>query len=110
MKTHKQNQQGVIVLFSLFLVGIVLAMSLTLTSIFIPKIRLSGETKKSSAALYAADSAIEWCIYVIRHGSVPAPIMSNGATYTVSPPACTSSPVRAEGVYQGITRVYQLDF
>ena len=90
MREKKSNQKGAALVISILIVGFLLSIVLTLSALFIPKIRASSEIGKSSAALYAAESAIEWCLYVYRHSSVAAPVMSNSATYLngkVNPPA-----------------------
>lgn len=96
-----------------------LAITLTLTSIFVPKITLSAKAKSSTGALYAADSAIEWCLYVAQvDDTAAAPVMSNGAIYskndsaesTLDPSYCQSSPLKVIGSYQGVSRALELNF
>lgn len=113
----KPDQKGAAVIISILLVGVLLSFVLTLSLIFAPKIRASSEVKKSSAALYAAESGLEWCLYVNRHGSVTAPVMSNGATFingnTGTPFVagdCAASPIKAVGTYQGTTRSFEISF
>lgn len=117
----KNREGGVAIIFSVLLIGVILAIVLTLSAIFIPKIRASAEVKKSTAAAYAAESAIEWCLY-IKINTPPSPtpsppVMSNGATYTngltggpLSASDCLSIPIRTLGTFQGVTRAFEISF
>lgn len=120
-----ENQSGSIIIFVLLLLGIMLAIVLTLTSIFAPKITSSAQAKNSAAAIYAADSGLEWCLYLSRVNTTAAkPVMSNGAklyrnddaTEIAGPvvPAdvtyCNTSPVKIIGTYQGVSRALEVSF
>lgn len=113
-KNPDKYQKGVILIFSLFLISFALASVFALSAIFIPKIKVTGEARKSTAALYAAESVIEWCLYVQSYGIVPPPIMANGATLGVDEPnsltipRCDIMPVRAFGTFQGVTRSFEV--
>lgn len=92
-------------------------MVFTLSAIFIPKIKSATDIKNSVAAAYAAESAIEWCLYVNRIGVVSLPVMLNGATIingTTNLPFvsadCATPPVKALGTYQGVTRSFEISF
>ena len=113
------NENGQALVISILIVGFLLSIVLTLSSLFIPKIRASSEISKSSAALYAAESGLEWCLYVNRHSDVPQPIMANSATFLngkVSPPApltaadCSATSIKVLGTYQGISRAFEISF
>lgn len=62
---------GVAVILAVLLMGIFLSIALTLSAIFIPKIRTASDAKRSVGALFAAESGIEWCLYVNRVISPP---------------------------------------
>ncbi len=115
----KKASSGIALLFSIFLVGFLISVVLTLSLIFIPKIRLAGETKNSVSAIYSAESGVEWCLYTNRvdpSGSTAKPIMGNGATYTdqnggaLDGTDCQVSPATIIGSYRGVTRAYQINF
>lgn len=64
-----------------------IGISLTLASIFIPKIRSIVETSNSTSAIYAADTGVEVCLYEARHNPaapIPRPILTNGALFTIA--------------------------
>ncbi len=95
------------ILVSVLLVGVMLSIVFALSAIFIPKIRASSETKNSVPAIYAAESALEWCLYVNQVGDIDAPVMDMvGLEYDVD---CEVSPVKATGMYRGVSRVFQID-
>jgi hypothetical protein len=54
-----------------------LAIGLTLTGLFIGKLRSAANARNSTIAIYAADSATEMCLYEARSG-VPLPKMDLG--------------------------------
>ncbi len=110
------SQSGVVLLISLVLTGILISIVLAVSLIFIPKIRLAGDSKKSAAALYAAESALEWCLYA--HNKDPnavLPVMANGASFVNA--ATNVAPVSADcsavyfkiiGTYQGVSRSFEV--
>ena len=117
MNRIKSAQKGQAIIIAVLFVAFLLSIALTLSLIFIPKIRASSEVKKSSAALYAAESGIEWCLYVNRHGSATLPTMSNGASFIngitnqpFDPADCSAATIKAIGTYQGISRSFEISF
>lgn len=114
---NANSQSGVVVILAVLMIGIILSIVLTLSLIFIPKIRSAADIKSSVAAAYAAETAIEWCLYVNRIGSIAVPVMSNGATFingytnaAFVPADCTAPPLKAVGTYQGVTRSFEISF
>ena len=96
--------------------GLFLSIALTLSAVFIPKIMTSADIKKSAGALYAAESGIEWCLYVGRVGSTTQPVMSNGATFVngitgvpFTEADCLVFPVKSVGTYQGVARSFEVN-
>lgn len=107
------GERGAIIVFTVLMLSTMLAISLTLAAIFLPKIRgVVNAGPGSVGAIYAADSAIEWCIYKNRGylPDLPPPVMSNGATYTITPSNCATSPLnhQAVGNYRGVSRSLQV--
>lgn len=108
------NQKGSILIFSVLMLGVILTITLSLGNIYLPRLRTSTEAINSVAAIYTADSALEWCLHEQRSRtpSVVAPTMSITATYVIyfgsGIATCTSSedPLnhRAVGTYKGVTR------
>ncbi len=108
------NQKGSIIIFSVLMLGVILAITLALGNIFLPRLRTSNDAINSVAAIYAADSALEWCLHEQRGKlpSVSAPTMSINATYVIyfgsglASCASTETPLnhRAVGTYGGVTR------
>jgi len=109
---HKKftNESGVIVIVTILLISFLLSMVMVLSAIFIPKIKASAEIKRSVVAAYAADSAVEWCLYVVNKGSIAAPVMQNGSSYTPTLEASCASPLKAIGTYQGVSRAFEVSF
>lgn len=108
LNNKKQSERGSIIIFTVLMLGSMLTITLTLAAIFIPKIRSAADSGESSiGAIYAADSASEWCLYMNREKSaVLQPTMSNGATYTITPSDCTLLPLNHQvvGSYRGVSR------
>lgn len=110
----KPSQRGTAVLFAVLLTTLFLSIVITLSAIFIPKLKTAGDLKRSVAAVYAAESGIEWCLYINRIGSVPQPILSNGATFINSitnlpfvETDCSTFPIKSVGTFQGVTRIFE---
>jgi len=111
------DQRGSIIVFTVLMLAAILAITLTLTRIFIPKIRAITEATDSVGAVYAADSALEWCLYNNREKSpiLPQPIMANGATYQIynddSPSTCPGGETlnyRTVGIFRGVVRSFEV--
>ena len=110
---YNNREQGSILIFAVLMLGSILAISLTLAAIFLPKISIANRASIGSVgAIYAADSGVEWCIYENRGHSAAIPTMSNGASFSISPSssACANEPLDAtvQGNYQGVTRALQV--
>lgn len=96
------------------MLGVILTITLALGNIFLPRLKTSGDAINSTAAIYTADSALEWCLHEqrARLPSVSQPVMSNNATYVIyfgsglasCIPAETPLNHRAVGTYRGVTR------
>ena len=97
------------------MLGVILTITLALGNIFLPRLKTSSQAIDSIAAIYTADSALEWCLHEQRSRlpSVSAPTISiSGATYVIyfgsGLASCisTEAPLnhRAVGTYRGVTR------
>lgn len=111
------KESGVVVILSVLLIGLILSIVFSLSLIFIPKIKSASDIKNSVASAYAAESAIEWCLYVNRIASVALPVMSNGAiiingntNQPFLPADCSTQPIRAIGTYRGVSRSFEVSF
>ncbi len=107
------NQRGSILVYAVLMLASILAIALSLAGIFLPKIRsITNAGANSIAAIYAADSATEWCLYTSRGGtpSLSAPTMTNGATYTISPASCAVATLDHQivGTYRNVSRSFQV--
>lgn len=114
------SEEGSIIIFTVLMLTSMLTITLTLTKIFIPRVRTVAETSDSVKALYAADSALEWCLYVNRQTPpTPPPLsFSNGATWAVYKGFTTDLADcyetgglnhRAIGSFGGVIRSFQLE-
>lgn len=109
----KQNERGSALIFTVLILGTMLATALALAAIYAPKLLTVRDASSNSvSAIYAADSVLEWCLYTSR-GNTPSlsqPTMSNGATYTITPAGCAGSPldVRLVGTYHGVSRAFEV--
>ncbi len=109
----KNKEAGSVIVFTILILGSMLAITLALVSIYLPKIRAINDAGAGSiGAIYAADSALEWCLYTNRgNPSLSQPTMSNGASYTITPADCTILPInhQAVGSYHGVSRSLQVN-
>jgi len=113
------GQDGVAAILTILFITFFASVVISLASIILPRLRVSAQLKSSVGALYAADSAIEWCLYRAKDPSAAAPVMQNGAVYTLyvagtqDPPSnsCStvgSPAVKSVGIYQNVTRSLQV--
>ncbi|MBI2003637.1 MAG: hypothetical protein HYS78_01530 [Parcubacteria group bacterium] len=102
------SNKGTVLIYTLLTVGIILSIVFFLTGIFASKLRLAFDFSNSVAALYAADSAIEWQIYnTLKEPDAVSPSLFNGATFTVSTPL-GSFPVKVIGKFRGVSRALEV--
>src|SRR3989344_784001 len=112
-------QKGSIIIFSVLMLGVILTITLALGNIFLPRLKTSSQAIDSIAAIYTADSALEWCLHEQRSRlpSVSAPTISiSGATYVIyfgsGLASCAPTEAhlnhRAVGTYRGVTRSLEM--
>jgi len=119
----KTKQRGSILVFSVMIMTILLTISITLAKVFIPKIHVATEAANSVAAIYTADTGIEWCLYTYRHDpNYPKPTLSNSSINyysvykdsdiaeltTCGPEAATLPNFRSVGTYAGVSRSMEI--
>lgn len=110
------KERGSVIIFTVLILGSMLAITLALTAIFGPKIGLARDAGAGSVgAIYAADSALEWCLYTNRaNPALPQPTMTNGATYTITragaASTCTVTPLNDQvvGTFRNVSRSLQV--
>lgn len=110
--TFNNNQKGIALLLTVIIISIVLLIATLISNIVITQLKLAGDINDSVIAIYAADSGVEWQLYQIRYGaSVPAPVMSNGAS--ISTTIIGSYPnftIRSLGLYGLVKRQLEVSF
>ena len=114
------KENGAALILTILVMSIMLSISLSLAAIFIPKIKQSADAKKSVNAIYAAESAIEWCLRINNYSETPLPpipTMSNNASYYQSDGTtpidsnyCNTPPLKIIGLYQNVSRVIEVNF
>lgn len=101
-------KQGTALIYVLLTVGIMLSIAFFMASIFASKIRLSFDFSNSVAALYSADSAIEWKIYnQLKEPDANQPILENGATFNIVSPLGVL-PIKVIGSFRGVSRAVEI--
>lgn len=79
-----RQQQGSILIYTMLVMSVMLAIGITLSSLFVSKLRSAAAARNATSALYAADSAVELCLYEARNAVDDPPlVMANGATVQV---------------------------
>ncbi len=119
---HK-NERGSVILYAMLTMSAMLAIGLTLNSLFLNKFKAAMEQRNSVVAIYAADSAVEMCLYEARtHTNAPTLVMDNGATIDIvnlvgqtditsdcSVLGSSSFGFRATGMYRGVSRALEIN-
>lgn len=120
--SNKKDERGSVILYAMLTMSAMLAIGLTLNSLFLNKFKAALEQRDSVVAIYAADSAVEMCLYEARTGTNdPALIMDNGAiinleglagqgdiTADCSALGSSSFGFRASGTYRGVRRALEI--
>jgi hypothetical protein len=70
-----QRESGSILIYAMITMTVMLAIGLTLTALFIAKLRSAGATRNATVAIYAADSGVEMCLYEARAAVNDAPLV-----------------------------------
>ena len=112
----RSPQKGSVLIFSVLMLGVILTITLSLANTLLPRLRSAQDAISSVAAIYAADSGVEWCLYTQRDKApaVPQPVMSNGATFTilfgVAPATCVPAETPLNhtviGTFRTVTRAF----
>ncbi len=108
-KYFRKNESGAALLFSIILISIMMGVGLTLSTIFVGKLRASIDAKSSVGAYYAADSGIEWNLYEKRIGPEAfGNRLGIGSEFEVEE---TAEYTRSLGTYRGVSRAIEvIDF
>lgn len=112
MKTTNKNQSGIALLLTVVILSIVTLIAVLIADIVIIQLKLAKDIGDSQAAIYAADSGVEWQLYQIRKGvSVASPVMLNGATIeTTVTGAAPNFNIKSLGSYQSVKRQFEVNF
>ena len=114
MKKFKQNtkQNGIALLLTVVILSAVTLIAVLIADIVIVQLKLAKDIGDSQAAIYAADSGVEWQLYQIRKGVAAAsPAMSNGATVeTTVTGAAPNFTIKSLGSYQSVKRQFEINF
>lgn len=119
------SQSGSILIYAMLIMASMLAIGLTLGSLFIGKLKSASAVRDSITALYVADSAAELCLYEARQGApAPSPRMEFAGTVLFeikstepgnpdvtgdcSVLGSSSFGFRATGTYRGVRRTLEI--
>ena len=114
-------QRGSIIIYTVSILGIIMSITFALAVIFIPKIKTVNEAVNFANAVFAADSATEWCLYEARTRIITPLVFSNpniqSSVFAVNPALGTvtdcdalgdSFTFQATGTYQGVSRTFEV--
>jgi len=105
-KYFRKNESGAALLFSIILISIMMSVGLTLSTIFVGKLRTSIDAKSSVGAYYAADSGIEWNLYEKRIGPEAfGNQLGIGSEFEIEE---TAEYTRSLGTYRGTSRAIEI--
>lgn len=119
---NTNNEKGSVILYAMLTMSAMLAIGLTLNALFLNKFKAAIDQRSSIVALYAADSAVEMCLYEARTNTNDPPlILDNGVVIQVKGLAgqgditsdCSvlgsgSFGFRATGTYRGVSRTLEI--
>ncbi|MBX4211378.1 MAG: hypothetical protein KW806_01090 [Candidatus Yanofskybacteria bacterium] len=121
----KKLQQGSMILYALLMIVAMLASTMALARVYLPKIKSINEAVNSTVSIMAADAASEACLYEARKqpaGPLTRPVLANGATFKISniatsaditndcrPLGGTTFQFRATATFRGVTRSLEVN-
>ena len=114
-----KKEKGSILIYSILTLIVISGIGLTLVAVFLPKLKLISESTDTINAIFAADSAIEWCLFWQRGYSHPSAVnlsLDNEASFSVywnwsQVVSCNPSQGighQAVGRYRGIGRTFEV--
>ncbi len=113
-KSKKQNtaQNGIALLLTIIILSVVTLIAILIVNIVIVQLKLAKDIDDSQAAIYAADSGVEWQLYQTRKSaSVASPMMLNGATVeTTVIGVAPNFIIKSLGSYQSVKRQFEVSF
>lgn len=106
------TQSGIALLLTVIILSVVILVAVSITGVVIIQLKLVRDIDDSKAAIYAADSGVEWQLYQIRQGvSVSLPTMSNGATISTTVTGTTPNfTIKSLGSYRFVKRQLEVSF
>ena len=112
MKKINKNQSGISLLLTVAILSAVTLIAVLIVDIVIVQLKLAKDIGDSQAAIYAADSGVEWQLYQIRKGvSVASPAMSNGATVeTTVTGSAPNFTIKSLGSFKEVKRQFEVTF
>lgn len=107
MENKFAKQKGTVLIYTILVIGIMIAIIIALTTIFSIKLFLAKEFPNSITALYVAESGIEWRLYYDRIGTANMPVFSNGATFNIY---IDENKIKSIGAFNGVKRAFEISF
>lgn len=120
----KIKEKGSIIIYTLMILSAVMMISIALFRVLIPKFLIVREAVYSAVSIYAADSAVELCLFTTRVNTsawTVKPTQSRLVAYysipdvtiQTNPLNCSyqasgSASIRAVGSYKGISRSLEI--
>ncbi|MEK9170916.1 MAG: pilus assembly PilX N-terminal domain-containing protein [Patescibacteria group bacterium] len=107
-----KREKGNALLLTMIILSAAMLIAMLIATVVVVQFKLSSDVNYSMIAVYAADSGVEWQLYQIRYGdTVPAPVMSNGASISTTVigdyPSFT---LKSLGAYKEVVRQFEINF
>lgn len=113
------HQRGSTLIFALVLLAVMLSIILSFANSYVVKVRAVNQAVNATTAFYAADSAVEMCLFeALGKGNVTLTMVKPNLSYEVRNlatdaliPDCvglTPFQFRAQGLYLGVGRALEI--
>jgi len=106
------DQKGSIIIYAISMLSVLIGISIIITAILVPKLRTSSDAINSVSSIYAADSGMEWCLYVNRGKPNPPakPVLPAGVSLIIyEDQGATSVSNCAVGTFRGVSRSLSIE-
>jgi len=118
-KAKQTYRQGSAIILTVTVLGLVLAMALTVSAVLLAELNINADMSDSLTAIYAADSGMEWALYEIRQQNIDTPQMpslvitntsgEDSIAQVISFTAGGTTTIKSIGNYRDAYRAFQTD-
>jgi hypothetical protein len=106
-KKNKNSERGQVLLITVLVMMSTFALAIAIGGMVLYELRSMVGSGESVKALYAADTGIEYQLYMLNKGNIDQPVMTNGTKYENT---SGTGYVRSSGTSGRVNRAIEVSF